>query len=148
MGSLADILLAPARKDALVADCVQLIEQHVAGRGGLKGVGLKTAVGVLKAAKPDILARAMQRLLPDCAAALDARYQTSRREGRDFGAELLNREDETCSALLRVADQRVAASQNAAARKVYARLRGSAEDEVKLILPRLAPLIARYAAGA
>jgi hypothetical protein len=146
MVNLTDILLAPARKDALVSECVLLIEQHVAGRGGLKGMGLKTAVGLLKAARPDVLPSAMQRLLPGFAAALDPQYQICLRESRDFCAELLNREDETCSALLRVADQRVAASQNTAAKKVYARLRGSAEDEVKLILPKLAPLIARYAA--
>jgi hypothetical protein len=145
MVNLTDILLAPARKDALVSECVLLIEQHVAGRGGFKGMGLKTAVGLLKAARPDILPSAMRRLLPDFAAALEPHYQACLRESRDFCAELLSREDETCSALLYVADQRVAASQNAAAKKVYARLRGSAEDEVKSILPKLAPLIARYA---
>ena len=44
MKELADILLASQHKKAVIADCVQLIESHVASRGGLKGMALKTGL--------------------------------------------------------------------------------------------------------
>lgn len=148
--SLADILLGPApghaalpEDHALVVDCVRLVERHVAGRDGLRGVALKTGLGMARAARPQILPHAMQRLLPEFAAALEPLYRRFRDDdGRDFAAFLTRHEDTAVTALLAVADGRVAASPNAAIKAVYARLRGGAEAEVAAVLPALAGVFA------
>src|SRR5580692_11148390 len=75
MPALADIVLTAERKDALVADCVHLTEGRIAARGGLRGIAMKTSLSLLKTARPDILPRAMQILLPDFVVALDPLYQ-------------------------------------------------------------------------
>lgn len=147
MASLPDILLAPQRKDTLVADCVQLIEDHVATRGGIRGVAMKTGVSMLKGAKPDVLQRAVSALLPDFAQALDPQYQACRKSGQDFAAALQARADGTVAALLGIADRRIQLTQIKGAKTLYSRLRGSAEDEIRQLLPRLVQIIARHAAA-
>lgn len=149
MQTLADILLAPNQKDAVIADCVQLIERHVSGRGGLKGMALKTGLSMLKAARPDILPRAVRRLLPEFAKALEPLHQEFRagKSGdRDFSVFLQKRKDDTTRALLSVADRLAGQSQNPTTRKTYARFRGGAEDEVTAVVPALSKLLSGYLA--
>ncbi|GAC1631401.1 MAG: hypothetical protein NVS9B10_24780 [Nevskia sp.] len=150
--SLADILLGAGPDHAaglhdtapLVGACVALIERHVADRGGFKGIALKTGLAMAKAAKPQILTRAAQRLLPEFALALEPLYRQFRAAGEpDFAAFLLRREPLAVAALLTVADRRIADSPNAALKTVYGRLRGGAETEVGALLPGLAGLIAQ-----
>ena len=147
MPALADIVLTAKNKDALVADCVQLTEGRIAGRGGLRGLAMKTSLSLLKAARPDILPRAMQALLPDFVTALEPLYQdylaaTDRQA--DFASFLQGRPDAAVGALLGVADARAGRVQNPAVKSVYARLRGDAEHEVGAALPDFARLLSNY----
>jgi len=41
MPTLKDLLLAPAKRPAVVKDCVQLVDAEVAAKGGLAGMALK-----------------------------------------------------------------------------------------------------------
>ena len=144
MPALADIVLTAKSKDALVASCVHLTEGRIAKRGGLRGVAMKTSLSLLKAARPDILPRAMQALLPDFVTALDPLYQdylvTANRR-TDFASFLGRRSDDAVSALLGVTDARAARVQNPLVKSVYARLRGGAETEVGAVLPDFAKLL-------
>ncbi|WP_029918764.1 DUF6918 family protein [Nevskia soli] len=146
MPALADIVLTVQNKDALVADCVQLTEGRIAARGGLRGIAMKTSLSLLKAARPDILPRAMQALLPDFVGALDPLYQdfVAAPAQQDFACFLLGRSDAAVCALLQVTDERAARAQNAAVKSVYARLRGGAESEVGAALPDFARLLSNY----
>ncbi len=83
MPALADIVLTMQGKDALVSDCVQLVENRVARRGGLRGITLKTGLAVIKAARPDIVQRAVRRLLPEFVASLEPLYQELSGLGRN-----------------------------------------------------------------
>jgi len=151
MPALADIVLTAERKDALVADCVHLTENRIAGRGGLRGIALKTGLSLLKAARPDILPRAMQALLPDFVAALDPLYQdylAASDRPADFASFLQGRSDAAVDALLGVTDARAARVHNPAIKSVYARLRGGAESEVGAALPDFANLLSNYLARA
>lgn len=160
MKTLADMLLAPHQRDAVVDDAVQLIEAHVSGRGGLRGISLKTGLAMLKTAKPGILDRAVQRLLPDFLGALEpfhaefrqsasqsasqsAHRSAHRSEVRDFGMFLQKRSPHVTAALLSVADARARQASHVV-QSTYARLRGSAESEVSAVLPALARLIGAY----
>ncbi len=149
MPTLADIVLTVQNKDAFVADCVKLTEGRIAARGGLRGIAMKTGLSLLKTARPDILPRAMQALLPDFVVALDPLYQdfvAARPSGRqaDFASFLQRRSDAAVDALLQVTDHRAGRVQNPAIKSVYARLRGGAESEVGAALPEFARLLSNY----
>lgn len=145
MSSLADILLAAHHRDELTADAARLVEQYIQQRGGLKGMGLRTGLSLVKTAKPDILNRASDRMLPDMVRALEPLYQEFRGSGSgDFSVFLDRRADTAVELLLGVADAKVAAAHNAAAKAVYQRLRGGAAEEVRSLLPRIGKLVSAY----
>ncbi len=146
MPALADIVLTERKREALVADCVRLTEERIAVRGGLRGVALKTSLSLLRTARPDILPRAMQALLPEFVTALDPLYQhyLVTAQQSDFASFLQDRSDTAVDALLGVTDARAGRVHNAAIKSVYARLRGGAENEVGAALPDFARLLARY----
>ncbi len=145
MSSLADILLAAHHRDELVADAARLVEDYIQQRGGLKGMGLKTGLALAKAARPDILHRASDRMLPDMVRALEPLYQEFRHSsGGDFAVFLDRRADAAVELLLGVADAKVAAAHNAAAKSVYQKFRGGAADEARGLLPRLGKLVSAY----
>lgn len=143
MPHLSDILLTEPIRGAVIDDCVQVIEAHIAGRRGIKGIGLKAGLAVMKTAKPDILIRAVGRLLPDLATALEPCFADCR-SSADFPGAVLARREEVIGELVSAADRRIAQSVNPSAKSLYARLRGSAESEVDALLPALAQAIARH----
>lgn len=145
MPHLEDSLLAPHQRDAIVADAVKLIEAHLERRGGLRGMAMKTALGIAKKAVPNLLPRAVNRLLPDFAAALDPLYQEFREStDRDFSLFLRKQDDRARAALLGAADARIGGVRNELLRKTYASFRGSADEELKQALPQIAKLISGY----
>lgn len=145
MKELADILLASQHKKAVIADCVQLIESHVASRGGIKGMALKTGLSMLKKAKPGILERATGYLLPEFIAALEPLYQESQRSDKTgFDVFLQKNAKRAAEALLKVADRRVEDSDSNTVKTTYARMRGGAEGEVLAVIPGLSRLLDSY----
>lgn len=141
MKTLADILLTAPQRDAVVEETVRLIESHVGNLSGLRGMSLKTGLAMVKAAKPGIIGRAVQRLLPEFVAALDPLYLEFRKTGgSDFAAYLWQHSGRATTALLQVADARVEQA-SPVARSAYAKFRPSAEAEVAAALPGLAKLI-------
>jgi hypothetical protein len=149
MPALADIVLTANNQNALIADSVQLIEDRIAARGGLRGIAMKTSLSLLKAARPDMLTRAMRVLLPEFVSVLDPLYQdfaaasAKDRQG-DFASFLRSRSDLAVAALLGVTDARAARAQNPLVKSVYGRLRGGAESEVEAALPDFAKILSRY----
>lgn len=142
-GSLSARLLAPEHFDPLAEDCVRLIEDQVRQRRGIKGVALRTGLGVLKASKPDILSRAVRNLLPEFTTALEPLYAEFREAGAsDFSAFLNARRAQATEALLQIVDHRVERSPNGLVRSTYARLRGGAERDVDATIAPLAHIIA------
>ena len=144
MKTFKDILLAPHQKDALLTDCVNLLESQIAKLSGLKGVALKTTVTMLKSAKPGILNRAVAVLIPAFAEALQPLHEKFQTSGeRDFSLFLQKHDTQTINALLSVADTRIAEGSDAA-KSVYARFRGTAEKQVRAALPELSQLLNAY----
>lgn len=104
-------------------------------------MSLKTGLTMLKAAKPGILDRAVLRLLPEFARALDPLYQEFRRSNdRDFSVFLQKHSGRTSAALLEVADLCVRQA-SGTVQGAYARLRGVAEEEVGAAVPALSKLV-------
>ncbi len=143
--TLSDILLAEHHKDALIADCAKLFDNHIGSMGGLKGMTAKTAWAMVKTAKADLPQRAATRMLPDLAAALDPLYQKFRKSGvGDFGVYLSQNAAEVGQKILSVADEKAGSSQIAAVRSAWPKFRGTAEAEVQALAPKLGKLFAAY----
>lgn len=145
MKTLADILGAPQHRQAVIDDTVALIEAQATRRSGLSGISLRTALGLLRSTRPDLLPRAVTRLLPEFAQALEPLYQRFRegRTERDFSAFLQNNAEQARDALLLVADRRAEAA-GTSLKKTYARLRPLAEAEVAAAITPLSKLIRGY----
>jgi hypothetical protein len=148
MPTLVEILLADERREQVVRDCVTLIEQHIASRGLLRRTALRAGVAVLDAIRPNALDRVVRRLLPDSIAALEPLHRefAGQSAQREFSRFLLQHSDRVVPSLMALADQRAADSPHAAVKSTYARLRATAQDEVREALPALARLIAPYVA--
>lgn len=144
MKSLNEILLGGADKEAVIAEVAQMIEAHVASRGGLRGIALRTGFKMLKAAKPGIVERASAKLLPEFLEALEPLHRQFA-EGAakgDFAAHLQRHYAAASKALIGVADRRVARA-NPTVQSYYEKFGKDAEEHVRDLLPSLARIIAR-----
>lgn len=145
MPTLAEHLLVEDRRETLVASCVALVEQQVDSQRAFKRVTLKAGIAVLNAVKPNALHLVVSDLLHEFTHALDPLYQRFHQaSGRDFSHFLQHHPDEAVSALIAVTDQRAEKLGNAAVRKVYGRLRPTAENEVRSALPGLSQIISAH----
>ena len=144
MTTLADLLLAPARRDALIARIAQWIEDYVARLPGLRGMALRAGLAAAQAARPDAVPRGVRRLLPDFAAALEPFWQRFRASGeRDFGEYLRRHAPEASAAMMAEVDARMAGTSHRALAAAYRRLRGTLAAELERQLPDVARMIGR-----
>jgi hypothetical protein len=142
MTTLADILLAPEKHDALVARTGEWVERYVHESSGLRGMALKAGLAAAKAARADAVPRAVNRLLPEFANALEPYWQRFRASGEtDFSAYLKRHAREATAAMMAATDTRIAASPNKALHAGYKRLRGTLASELEKLLPQIARMI-------
>jgi hypothetical protein len=146
MTTLADLLLAPGRREALVRETARWVERYVEQAGGLRGIALRAGLGAARAGRADIVPRAVARLLPEMIVALEPHWQRFKATGeRDFGAYLQRHARDASESLMQVADARAEASGHRALAAGYRRLRGTLESELERLLPDIARMIGRTA---
>lgn len=144
--SLQEILIAPDRRPAVVADLQTLVDQEVADKGGVSGAVVKTGYAAITKLRPGFVPHTVDRMLEQFAGALDPFYAEYRGQaGSDFGSYLAAR-PEAADALLGVTDARAERSNSEVTKKVYGKLRPSGRKNVEAALPRLGALIERHAA--
>jgi len=146
--TLSQQLLKKRTRPAVITDLVQVVQQEVATKSGVSGAALKAGYGAASKVVPNLTERALNKLFPDFAAALDpfwASFQTSGRS--DFGQHLAAHGTEVSAALLAVTDAKVAKSGKKPIKKIYRSLRGKAEGHVQAALPRLGAALQRHATG-
>lgn len=142
---LSLILLSLSDPEALVNDVAQTLETHMAAKGGLTGTAMKLGFNALRAAKPDIAARAARNLLPDIAKALDPIYAEFKAgNGADFGQHLGQHASRASSVVLAAVDVRMAQINNSAATAIYKRFKSSADGELQKLLPVLGGILAKH----
>ena len=145
MGSLREKLLDPARRGAVVDDCVRLIDREVEGKSGLGGLAIKGAYGVVRRLKPGIIRDAADHLLEPFVTQLEPTYAAYLAQSSlALEPYLVGRAAEIANALLGVTDARAARSANATLRKTYDKLRPSALKHVEAAVPGIARLLAKY----
>ena len=82
MPNLIDALTAETKKNAVVDDCLALIDAEVAAKGGLMGFAIKAGYKTIQGIKPGFVRGVVVDLLPEFAGALDPLYQDAKAKGR------------------------------------------------------------------
>ena len=144
MPTLNELLGTPPKRQQVVDDCCQVLDAEVADKGGLTGVAIKGAYGVVKGIKPGFVRDVVDGLLDDFLRALDPLYQDAQKEGVSAGAYLVTNKDRMAEALLAVTDARAQRAERMMIKKAYDKLRPIAKKQVESAAPRLSQLVDRH----
>lgn len=148
MPTLADRLLVPEQRNTLIQRCVALVEHQIDSQSTMRRLSLKAGVAVLNTVKPNALHLIVNNLLGEFTDALNPLYQRfNEAGGGDFSEFLQHHPDAAVSALIAVTDERAARLRNATVRRLYGRLRPTAETEVRAALPGLSRILAEHLAA-
>jgi len=144
--TLQEILLAPDTQPQVVADCLNLIEQEVAGKSGISGTAVKLAYKTANTFASGYLRHTVESLLPDMVAELEPYWADFTASGASgFGDYLVKRGGEVSEALLSVTDARAKTSKRPTILKAYGAVRGGAAKHVVAALPAVGSLVQKYA---
>jgi hypothetical protein len=144
--TLHEILLTPDTQPSVVADCLMLIEQEVAGKSGISGAAVKLAYRTARTFAKGYLQSTVESLLPDLVTQLEpfwADFSASGAAG--FGDYLAKRGDEVSEALLSVTDARAKLSERPVIIRAYGTVRGGAAKHIVAALPNVGALVEKYA---
>ena len=142
MATLAERLLDPDTRPALVQASVRVIEAEVGSKGGLKGLAIKTAFKTVKAFKPGIIPDVVNVLIDEFVEKLEPSYAEFQEAGEnDFGAWILRRSDETAETLLSITDRRADGSRHKTLVKAYRKLRPQGKNHVMAAMPRIGDML-------
>lgn len=145
MGALQDKLLAPGVRAQVVADCVRVIEEEVASKGGLTGMAIKGAYAMVKAIGPSIVRDTMDGLLNDFTGRLEPTYDEFKKAGSGtLQAYMGARAPQVANALLGITDDR-AKRASGTLKKAYEKLRPTGQKHVEEAVPRIGGLLQKYA---
>lgn len=145
--TLSKQVLRKKVRPAVVKDLVEVVQQEVASKRGVSGTAIKAGYGAASRVVPDLTPRAVRKLLPDFARALDPFWaEFEAKGGGDFGRHLADRGAEVSAALLAVTDAKIDASDRTAIKKAYGALRGRADAHVQAALPRVGAALQQHAA--
>lgn len=137
-----------AQSDVVAEECSKVLEAHLADLKGLKGIGLRTGLSLLKAGRPNAGREAVSKLLPQITEAVAPEYQrycAERASYADFDAYARQHADRIGEAVMGTVDARVGGSGNAALRSTYPKLRDALARELVAAMPALASVFGRYA---
>ena len=142
---LRDVLLDPAKNDAVVADCCTLVDEEVAAKGGLSGLAVKAGYAAVKGIKPGFIREVVNKLLPEFSDKLDPLWTEAKGTG-NASKHLADQRARVADALLSVTDGKINSAKSSLVRGTYEKLRGSAKKNVEEAVPRLARLLDKHAA--
>jgi hypothetical protein len=133
----------PKRRE-VVDDACRVLDDEVADKGGLSGLAIKGAYGVVKGIKPGFIREVVDALLDDFLKCLDPLYQEAVGKGVRPGVHLQANSGRVADALLAVTDGKAARSSRAVVKSTYEKLRPTAKKQVEAAAPRLGALLDRH----
>lgn len=145
MPTLTDILGQGPKRDQVISDACEVLDQEVSDKGGLGGLAIKGAYGVVKGVRPGFVREAVDMMLNDFLGALDPIYQEALQQGTPPGAHLKANPGRVADALLGITDRRAERAERAMIKSAYDKLRPSAKKHVESAVPRLATLLDKHA---
>lgn len=146
MASLVEILQEPAKRKAIIDECVVIIDQEVASKGGISGIAIKGGYKIVKGVKPGFIPESVDSLLDEFAKNLDPLIQEAQREGKPVAAHMTANRGTVADAMLAVTDGRAQRSRHGVVKGAYEKLRPSAKKHVEEAVPRVAAMIEKFTA--
>ncbi|HEX4336678.1 MAG TPA: hypothetical protein VH062_12245 [Polyangiaceae bacterium] len=143
MPSLSELLGAPPKREQVIVEACQVLDQEVADKGGLSGLAIKGAFGVIKGIKPGFIRDVVDGLLDDFLRVLDPLYQEAVGKSVRPSAHLQANSARVADALLAVTDEKAARASRAVVKSTYDKLRPSAKKQVEAAVPRLGAMLDR-----
>ncbi len=136
-------------REAVITDCIALIDAQVKAKSGLSGVAIKGAYGTIKRIKKGFVRGTIDSLLDDWLDKLQPYYETWMSGGKKGSlADFLSaRSDEVAEDLLSVTDARAERSTHKTAKKAYKKMRGSAKKNVVEAIPELGRVLEKHLDG-
>ncbi len=135
-----------ADRQAIVDDVVQLIDDEVHSKSGLTGMALKGGYKAVRRLKDGIIEDAADELLDDFTQALAPMYDDYLDSHEStFEAYLDAHRTEAANALLSITDEKAEEADNKSLKKIYNKLRGQAEHQVKEALPGVGEIVDKHA---
>ena len=147
--TLKEILTAPERRPAVVADLQGLLNEEVASKTGMSGLAIKGSFAVVKKVKSGFIPHAIDLMLPEFAHKLQpyyAKYDPA--SDGSLGDYLTANASAVSDVMLGVADGRAQRSTHDSVKRAYQKLRPQAKKHVEHALPALGAVIEKYAAAA
>ncbi|HHO50973.1 MAG TPA: hypothetical protein ENK18_08900 [Deltaproteobacteria bacterium] len=138
--SLEQALKEAPRRQAIVADCVRILEEEIAAKRGLGGRALRAGYAAFQSVRPGISHAAFDRLLPRFAPVIDPHWDRAC-SGGDPRAYFRSHEGEIADGLLAVTDQLAERATNRGLSRLYRSLRGRARPHVISGVQRIPELI-------
>ncbi|MBR9812958.1 hypothetical protein GYB61_03755 [bacterium] len=139
---LADLLLNEKERPRVVAEVSHLIETQVSAKRGFSGAALRTALTMARKASPSAIPNSVDHLLPEFCATLQPHFDAFQAQGTGtFTDYVKQRKVQISDEILAVTDRRATRSNNKTLKSMYAKLRSTAEDEVRNIAPGLARVV-------
>jgi hypothetical protein len=146
MGSLQQILLTPENQPHVIDDCVQLIHQEMASKGGVSGTAVKLAYKTANTFASGYVRGMVETLAPEMIIKLQPFWDDFAASGAgDFGDYLVKHGEEASEALLSVTDAHAEISTRPTIQQAYRAVRGGASKHVTMALPALGALVQKYA---
>jgi hypothetical protein len=144
--TLHEMLLNPDTEPSVVADCLTLIHQEVAGKSGVSGAAVKVAYKTANTFASGYLQSKVEDMIPAMVDQLEPFWADFADSGADgFGDYLVKHGDEVSEALLSVTDSYAATGTRPVIMKAYRTVRGGAAKHVTAALPNLGALVQKYA---
>lgn len=144
MAHLSELMSGPQRT-AVVSDCGELVEGVVAKQSGITGMALKGAVAAAKKVDAAIIAKALDRVLPDVLDALNPHWQDfASNPEQDFGSFLEPRSAEVSDSIMSVADKHAEQINSPALSKPYNSLRGKASKFLTPAVPDFGRVLQKH----
>ena len=145
MATLRERVWTDEKTPDVIVDCRKLLDQEVAKKKGVSGFAVKTAFKTLKAVSPKFLDKVLTELVPEFCDALEPLHEQSVSEDKgSFGEFMKAHQPQVSDALLSVTDGKAEEATNRMLKKMYNKLRGRAEQNVREAIPGLAVLMDKH----
>ena len=146
MKQLSDLVSDPAKRPAVINDCVQLIHDEVKAKKGFTGIAVKGAFKLVVALKPSILEESVDSLLDDFVGKLQPFYEQFQQGGESgtLSALMGGQASNVAEALLSITDARAQRASNKTLVKAYNSLRPKGKVHVEAAAPGIGRVLDKH----
>ena len=144
MSTLVEQIGQPPKREAVIEDCVALIDAQVKQ----KNFVIKSAYAMIKGIKKKFVPEVVDSLLDDWLGKIQPHYDKwAAAKSTSLSDFLVSRSDDVAEDLLQVTDARAEKTSHTTAKKMYMKMRDGAKKNVVEAIPDLAKMIEKHAAA-